>query len=279
MRQWPYQNNLLTGVHPIWYHIWILLLCPSWRIQINGKKNSGKKPLKSKIVGTSLECLDTVILEALFCQLLKNILFILDTLLKQILWIFLILLKRRLCKQVLIILLDTTPHPLSFSSFKEGKTTVVKKPKTIYILKDPLSWHDFHICFPTSLPLSLCFSYRGGVDSEGRPVMVIVGAHFLLKCLDLERFILHVVKVWAYCLDYYDHQRLSTLHNAQGPIIYINIKWFGYTCISLFMTAFHFSILGVWVIDTEALYYCLFPFCSIFTTVSTLLSLFISCNE
>nr|GMD84595.1 protein GDAP2 homolog [Ipomoea batatas]GMD85544.1 protein GDAP2 homolog [Ipomoea batatas] len=36
--------------------------------------------------------------------------------------------------------------------------------------------------------------YRGGVDSEGRPVMVIVGAHFLLKCLDLERFILHVVK-------------------------------------------------------------------------------------
>ncbi|XP_075089383.1 uncharacterized protein LOC107767161 isoform X2 [Nicotiana tabacum] len=37
-------------------------------------------------------------------------------------------------------------------------------------------------------------SYRGGVDSEGRPVMVVVGAHFLLRCLDLERFILHVVK-------------------------------------------------------------------------------------
>ncbi|XP_049389793.1 uncharacterized protein LOC125854321 [Solanum stenotomum] len=36
--------------------------------------------------------------------------------------------------------------------------------------------------------------YRGGVDSEGRPVMVIVGAHFLLRCLDLERFIIHVVK-------------------------------------------------------------------------------------
>ncbi|CAH9119834.1 unnamed protein product [Cuscuta europaea] len=36
--------------------------------------------------------------------------------------------------------------------------------------------------------------YRGGVDSEGRPVMVIVGAHFLLRCLDLDRFILHAVK-------------------------------------------------------------------------------------
>ncbi|XP_020216706.1 protein GDAP2 homolog [Cajanus cajan] len=38
------------------------------------------------------------------------------------------------------------------------------------------------------------FSYRGGVDSEGRPVMVVVGAHFLLRCLDLERFVLYVVK-------------------------------------------------------------------------------------
>ncbi|KAK3442959.1 protein GDAP2 homolog isoform X2 [Eucalyptus grandis] len=36
--------------------------------------------------------------------------------------------------------------------------------------------------------------YRGGVDSEGRPVMVVVGAHFLLRCLDLERFVLYVVK-------------------------------------------------------------------------------------
>lgn len=36
--------------------------------------------------------------------------------------------------------------------------------------------------------------YRGGVDIEGRPVMVVVGAHFLLRCLDLERFILYVVK-------------------------------------------------------------------------------------
>lgn len=41
----------------------------------------------------------------------------------------------------------------------------------------------------------LNFSYRGGVDSEGRPVMVVVGAHFLLRCLDLERFVLYIVKV------------------------------------------------------------------------------------
>lgn len=51
----------------------------------------------------------------------------------------------------------------------------------------------------TCTSLSLMFftncSYRGGVDSEGRPVMVVVGAHFLLRCLDLERFVLHVVKV------------------------------------------------------------------------------------
>jgi hypothetical protein len=43
--------------------------------------------------------------------------------------------------------------------------------------------------------LYINYSYRGGVDSEGRPVMVIVGAHFLLRCLDLERFVLYVVKV------------------------------------------------------------------------------------
>jgi O-acetyl-ADP-ribose deacetylase (regulator of RNase III) len=39
------------------------------------------------------------------------------------------------------------------------------------------------------------FSYRGGVDTEGHPVMVVVGAHFLLRCLDLERFVLYVIKV------------------------------------------------------------------------------------
>jgi hypothetical protein len=29
---------------------------------------------------------------------------------------------------------------------------------------------------------------------DGRPVMVVVGAHFLLRCLDLERFALYVIK-------------------------------------------------------------------------------------
>ncbi|XP_023538099.1 ganglioside-induced differentiation-associated protein 2-like isoform X2 [Cucurbita pepo subsp. pepo] len=50
---------------------------------------------------------------------------------------------------------------------------------------------------PDDPPVShvrLTQSYRGGVDSEGRPVMVVVGAHFLLRCLDLERFVLYVVK-------------------------------------------------------------------------------------
>eukprot|EP00250_Pteridium_aquilinum_P035459 c9454_g1_i1 orf=16-1599(+) len=36
--------------------------------------------------------------------------------------------------------------------------------------------------------------YHGGVDCEGHRVMVVVGAHFLLRCLDLEKFLLYVVK-------------------------------------------------------------------------------------
>jgi hypothetical protein len=51
------------------------------------------------------------------------------------------------------------------------------------------------VSFACILILFVNFSYRGGVDSEGRPVMVVVGAHFLLRCLDLERFVLYVVKV------------------------------------------------------------------------------------
>jgi hypothetical protein len=35
---------------------------------------------------------------------------------------------------------------------------------------------------------------------DGRPIMVFVGAHFLLRCLDLERFVLYVVKVSTYHL-------------------------------------------------------------------------------
>ncbi|KAG8091740.1 hypothetical protein GUJ93_ZPchr0012g19952 [Zizania palustris] len=60
------------------------------------------------------------------------------------------------------------------------------------------SLHSRYLAKAISLNLSeiaeMKIIYRGGVDSEGRPVMVVVGAHFLLRCLDLERFVLHVVK-------------------------------------------------------------------------------------
>lgn len=36
--------------------------------------------------------------------------------------------------------------------------------------------------------------YRGGVDGEGRQVMMVVGAHFLARAMDLDRFVLFVVK-------------------------------------------------------------------------------------
>ncbi|GBG70502.1 hypothetical protein CBR_g6630 [Chara braunii] len=36
--------------------------------------------------------------------------------------------------------------------------------------------------------------YRGGEDVEGHPVMVVCGAHFLLRCMELEKFVLYVVK-------------------------------------------------------------------------------------
>ncbi|XP_030482655.1 uncharacterized protein LOC115699404 isoform X2 [Cannabis sativa] len=60
------------------------------------------------------------------------------------------------------------------------------------------SLHSRYLAKANSLNLSeiaeMKIVYRGGVDSEGRSVMVVVGAHFLLRCLDLERFVLHVVK-------------------------------------------------------------------------------------
>ncbi|KAJ9549223.1 hypothetical protein OSB04_021766 [Centaurea solstitialis] len=60
------------------------------------------------------------------------------------------------------------------------------------------SLHSRYLAKANSLNLSeiaeMKIVYRGGVDSEGRPVMVVVGAHFLLRCLDLERFVLHIVK-------------------------------------------------------------------------------------
>ncbi|KAL5553686.1 hypothetical protein UlMin_041087 [Ulmus minor] len=60
------------------------------------------------------------------------------------------------------------------------------------------SLHSRYLAKANSLNLSeiaeMKIVYRGGVDSEGHPVMVVVGAHFLLRCLDLERFILYVIK-------------------------------------------------------------------------------------
>ncbi|XP_024994513.1 protein GDAP2 homolog isoform X1 [Cynara cardunculus var. scolymus] len=60
------------------------------------------------------------------------------------------------------------------------------------------SLHSRYLAKANSLNLSeiaeMKIVYRGGVDSEGRPVMVVVGAHFLLRCLDLERFVLYIVK-------------------------------------------------------------------------------------
>ncbi|KAG6407847.1 hypothetical protein SASPL_130847 [Salvia splendens] len=58
------------------------------------------------------------------------------------------------------------------------------------------SLHSRYLARANSLNLSdiaeMKIVYRGGVDSEGRPVMVVVGAHFLLRCLDLERFVLYI---------------------------------------------------------------------------------------
>ncbi|KAK9750710.1 hypothetical protein RND81_02G215900 [Saponaria officinalis] len=60
------------------------------------------------------------------------------------------------------------------------------------------SLHSRYLAKANSINLSeiaeMKIVYRGGVDSEGHPVMVVVGAHFLLRCLDLERFIQYVVK-------------------------------------------------------------------------------------
>ncbi|CAN6844043.1 hypothetical protein Bca4012_049799 [Brassica carinata] len=60
------------------------------------------------------------------------------------------------------------------------------------------SLHSRYLAKANSLNLSeiaeMKIVYRGGVDTEGHPVMVVVGAYFLLRCLDLERFVLYVIK-------------------------------------------------------------------------------------
>ncbi|XVE53159.1 hypothetical protein DITRI_Ditri02bG0181700 [Diplodiscus trichospermus] len=60
------------------------------------------------------------------------------------------------------------------------------------------SLHSRYLAKANSLNVSdiaeMKIVYRGGVDSAGHPVMVVVGAHFLLRCLELEHFVLYVVK-------------------------------------------------------------------------------------
>ncbi|KAI3714302.1 hypothetical protein L1987_72899 [Smallanthus sonchifolius] len=60
------------------------------------------------------------------------------------------------------------------------------------------SLHARYLAKANSLNLSeiaeMKIVYRVGVDSEGRPVMAVVGAHLILRCLDLERFVLYIVK-------------------------------------------------------------------------------------
>jgi hypothetical protein len=54
---------------------------------------------------------------------------------------------------------------------------------------------------------------------DGRPIMVVVGAHFLLRCLDLERFVLYVVKVSTY---YLVHVFVSGVSVLLGPPLLLN---------------------------------------------------------
>jgi hypothetical protein len=64
--------------------------------------------------------------------------------------------------------------------------------------------------------------YRGGVDVDGRPIMVVVGAHFLLRCLDLERFVLYVVKEMEplinrpYSIVYFHSDAALSIHQDLG---------------------------------------------------------------
>ena len=54
---------------------------------------------------------------------------------------------------------------------------------------------------------------------DRRPIMVVVGAHFLLRCLDLEHFVLYVVKVSTY---YMVHIFISGVSVLLGPPLLLN---------------------------------------------------------
>jgi hypothetical protein len=97
-------------------------------------------------------------------------------------------------------------NSMNLSDIAEMKIMYANLSSSCVLLWIPFSLHCFTfvaslsiivsiIIVASILILSINYSYRGGVDSEGRAVMVVVGAHFLLRCLDLERFVLYVVKV------------------------------------------------------------------------------------
>ncbi|XP_047321826.1 protein GDAP2 homolog [Impatiens glandulifera] len=89
------------------------------------------------------------------------------------------------------------------------------------------SLHSRYLAKANSLNLSeiaeMKIVYRGGVDSEGHPVMVIVGAHFLLRCLDLERFVLYVVKEFEPLIQ--KPYTLVYLHSAASLQVQPDLGW------------------------------------------------------
>ncbi|XVF85858.1 hypothetical protein PTKIN_Ptkin17bG0151600 [Pterospermum kingtungense] len=89
------------------------------------------------------------------------------------------------------------------------------------------SLHSRYLAKANSLNLSeiaeMKIVYRGGVDSEGRPVMVVVGAHFLLRCLELERFVLYVVKEFEPLIQ--KPYTIVYLHSAASLQIRPDLGW------------------------------------------------------
>ncbi|KAF5745440.1 appr-1-p processing enzyme family protein [Tripterygium wilfordii] len=89
------------------------------------------------------------------------------------------------------------------------------------------SLHSRYLAKANSLNLSeiaeMKIVYRGGVDSEGRPAMVVVGAHFLLRCLDLERFVLYVVKEFEPLIQ--KPYSIVYLHSAASLQIQPDMGW------------------------------------------------------
>ncbi|XP_031490536.1 uncharacterized protein LOC116257716 isoform X2 [Nymphaea colorata] len=94
-------------------------------------------------------------------------------------------------------------------------------------LGEEYSLHSRYLAKANSLNLSeiaeMKIVYRGGVDSEGRPVMVVVGAHFLLRCLDLEQFVLYVVKEFEPLIR--KPYSIVYLHSATSLQLKLDLGW------------------------------------------------------